>query len=177
MVGGREGLRDLAVAHAAPGDWAEFGVHEGKGARALLGRMPPDVRLHLFDSWEGIREPWDRGDMVRPVGFWRCDQPDLGDDRCVYWRGWFDETAPAFAETDQPLGLVSLDCDSYESTRDALLGVRPCLSSQTVLLMWVLFSHSNWRSNQHRVLRELGRPYEVLGRAPGGQAAVRVTWD
>jgi hypothetical protein len=139
--------------------------------------MPAGRRLHLFDSWQGIRQPWDRGDLVRPVGFWKCEQPDLGDDRCVYWRGWFDETAPAFAETEQGLGLVSFDCDSYESTSAALRGVSPCMSNETILLFFVLFSHSKWREHQHRALEELGRPWELLARAPGGQAAVKVKWD
>lgn len=50
--------------------------------------------------------------------------------------GWFGQTVPATVPgTYSAAAIVHLDCDLYESARDALFGVEPALRNGTILLL------------------------------------------
>lgn len=110
-------------------DWAEFGVARGHTARFLLQSLG-DRSLWLFDSYQGLPAPWRQ--LKR--GTFACDQPDLGDPRARYVTGRFEDTvAPWALEHTEPLALVHIDCDLYESARVVLEALRPLLVTGSII--------------------------------------------
>ncbi len=185
QVENRHALRKLAASaslrqsRAKPG-WAEFGVRKGKSAKALLELLPADGSLHLFDSWQGLPENWVRrgSDSAGvPKGHFACPQPDLGDDRCMYWPGWFEETAPAYLSgVGAPISLAHLDCDLYSSTATVLEVLGTSFAQGSVLIFDDLFGYPKWQNHQWLAWSRWigGRTHLWIGHTEKGQAAVRL---
>lgn len=136
----REGLRTLR--QGTRGDFIEIGVHRGgsAGVLAALLRPEPDRSLHLFDRWGDLPEPTERDgfrreeyrkDRIADKLAHLRDDPPLARTRTLiedtlrfpagrlhYYPGWYAETFAAYA--GGPIAFASLDCDYYESVRDAL---------------------------------------------------------
>jgi hypothetical protein len=148
----RHELRRRAGRAAIGKTWAEFGTAGGTSAADLLSVLPDGGLLYLHDTWEGLPEPWDKGNKVMPAGTFRCPPPQLGD-RTVIRRGRFSATLPY---DFGPLGLVHIDCDLYRSTRDALFGCDASIVNGTVLMFDELSSigYPNWREGEYRALCE-----------------------
>ncbi len=131
-----------------PGDIAEFGVASGTSLMAFVRmnnifnklRPHPVAKKHVFgfDSFEGLpdldsaidlaTEEARRNDDMRAGGFDSSGTYSTllefvaAHDNCELFKGWFSDTVPEFL-TKRPHAVFSLlhvDCDLYESTRDAL---------------------------------------------------------
>ena len=136
----REGRGTLR--RGVAGDFIEIGVHKG-GTAAMLASLIKDDderQLHLFDRWGDLPEPTEedgfRRDEYRKdriadkLARLRDDPPQerarhliedvLGfpRDRLHYYPGWYSETFEDYPGT--PIAFASIDCDYYESVRDAL---------------------------------------------------------
>lgn len=133
--------------------WVECGVFAGASARMLAHVKPPPTALHLFDSWEGLPEDWDKGDSVTPQGRFRCAVPDFHEPNVVIHRGLFAETLPLFRPTS-PLGLIHLDCDLYTSARTVLTELTPWIRSGTVLIFDEVWGYPRWAHDEWRALQE-----------------------
>jgi hypothetical protein len=172
---------DLVNRLGVPGDIVEFGVFAG-ASLALLAhaqrRHPRALprRVVGFDSFTGLPATNDPHPVWRdgafavnewwhptlPVGapatagavrelFRACDlpEPTLVD-------GVFGETVPRVVPQDvRAAALVHVDCDLYESSRDALAGVADALQDGTMLLFddWFLY-HGNPDRGEARAFRE-----------------------
>ena len=136
----REGQRVLGA--GVPGDFVEIGVHRGGSAGILAGLIKGDSNrsLHLFDRWGDLPEPTEEDGFRRDE--YRKDRiaeklADLRDhppldrarhlieellgfprDRLHYYHGWYSETLASYPGA--PIAFASLDCDYYDSMRDAL---------------------------------------------------------
>jgi hypothetical protein len=175
-----------------PGDILEFGVFAG-ASLALLAlsqhRHPHGLprRVVGFDSFNGLpatRDPhpvWRAGAFgvnewwhpTLPIGapaapdavhglFRACALPEP-----TVVDGAFADTVPRVVPRDvMAAAVVHLDCDLYESTRDALAGVADVLQDGTMLLFddWFLY-HGNPDRGEARALREF------LAARPGWAAA------
>jgi O-methyltransferase len=164
-----------------PGDVLEFGVFAG-ASLALLAlsqhRHPYGLsrRVVGFDSFHGLpatRDPhpvWREGAFAvnewwhptLPIGapatpdgvhdlFRACDLPEP-----TIVAGAFAETLPRVVPRDViAAAIVHVDCDLYESTRDALAGVADVLQDGTMLLFddWFLY-HGNPGRGEARAFRE-----------------------
>jgi O-methyltransferase len=135
----REGQRILH--HGIQGDFVEIGVHRG-GSAAILAALikSRNCELHLFDRWgdlpqpterDGFREMEYRKDRITDKLARLRDDPPLDHarhllegiigfptDRLHYYPGWYSETFGKYPGS--AIAFASLDCDYYESVRDAL---------------------------------------------------------
>ena len=124
------------------GDFVEIGVHRGgsAGVLAALIKGQVDRQLHLFDRWGDLPDPTERDgfrgeqyrkDMIKDKLATLRDDPPLArtrhlledliafpQDRLHYYTGWYSETLATYH--GGPIAFVSLDCDYYDSVRDAL---------------------------------------------------------
>jgi O-methyltransferase len=119
----------------------ECGVWRG-GMSAAIADVLTD-RLHiLFDSFEGLPPAKDidgraaldyQNDKTSPVYFDNCRAESSFAEKAMKMsaardfrlvQGWFSETLPRFA-SPEPIALLRLDADWYESTMDALNSIYP----------------------------------------------------
>jgi O-methyltransferase len=164
------------------GDYLEFGVWGGHSfAEAYLAvgkasqwayrlwRTPATrCRFFAFDSFEGLPEikgidqagPFGKGDyscsQQKFLQYIASRSVNLKDVTCV--KGWYNETLTA--ETRQRLGLlkariIHIDCDLYESARDALSFCTAIIQEGSVVIFddWFQFRGNPDRGEQ-RAFRE-----------------------
>jgi Macrocin-O-methyltransferase (TylF) len=118
----REELFDLAGREVSNKDvlYLEFGVYQGATTRywsKLLGN--PSSKLHGFDSFEGLPEVWT--DAAGKGHFsTKGAIPTVDDPRVKFFKGWFDQTLPAYEVADHEVLVLNFDADLYSSTKCAL---------------------------------------------------------
>jgi len=136
----REGQRVLCG--GVPGDFVEIGVHRGGSAGILAALIREDAEraLHLFDRWgdlpeptaeDGFRRDEYRKDRIADKLAELVEDPPLERtrhliedllgfpaERLRYYAGWYSDTFATYPGA--PIAMASLDCDYYESMRDAL---------------------------------------------------------
>lgn len=147
-------------------DWAEFGVSRGLSARFLLTCLARERRLYLFDSWEGLPEPWEDVDRGR----YRAAVPSFEDGRAHLIKGLFGETLPSWVPTQaSPLGFVHMDADLYSSTRFALDAISSLIVPGTVILFDEYYNYPGWQNHEYKAFREFieatGRRFAYLGKS------------
>lgn len=163
----RLSLEVAVKAARRPGDWAEFGVSVGVSARLLLSRLPEGRTLWLFDSFEGLPRAWGQ----RQRGAFACPVPDFQDERARLIIGRFEETVQGWANAyPEPLGLVHIDCDLYESTRAVLEGLRGLIVAGTVV---AFDEFTDFGGEEQRAWQEQGYQAEEISRL-GGKVVFRV---
>lgn len=179
--------RNAHLEHAArlapAGTAAEFGVFKGHSLRRIV-----DVRKGLaygFDSFEGLPEAWDTGTgEPHQSGHFATDLPKDLPNRAHLVPGWFKDTIPAWLDKHpEPIALLHIDCDLYQSTVDALHGLNDRIVPGTVIVFdelvdWAEAWYPNWRDGEWKALREWieekGRTVKALSRTEHQQAAVLV---
>ena len=169
------------------GDIAEFGTMTGTTARYLAASMEAldymdgdnRRRLHLFDSFQGFPKADNTIDLACPqvvAGHWTegecfgigprylkaiCTK-FIRTERIAIHHGWFKETLPLLPK-DQKFGLVHLDCDLYQSTKEVLddLFKNDRLTDGAMLLFddW-LCSKANPAFGQQKAWNEILYTYE-----------------
>ncbi len=126
-------LRHLAIT-IPDGDVAEVGVYMG-GSAAVLARALPDRQLWLFDSFKGLPEPGPQDAME--AGRFRGN---LSAVLLVVPDAWMvvdHFPPPGIAEMllGHAFAFVHVDCDMYQSTRDALEVFYPRTVSGGVIVL------------------------------------------
>ena len=172
-------LRFAAVNVGKSGPWLEFGVHQGRSARWLLGHLPADGQLHLFDSFAGLPAAW--GDRL-PQGHFALDRkerPRFNDRRVRMHVGLFADTLPGYRKANPvPPALVHIDCDLYESTRDVLAGIGSLIGPGCILACDELYNFEGYEAHEYRALTEwlaqTGLHVRVLGRTAKRQVVLRI---
>ncbi|MGL4488058.1 MAG: TylF/MycF/NovP-related O-methyltransferase [Rhizobiaceae bacterium] len=133
------------VSEDIPGHMIETGVWRGGCCILMKGilKSHQDVtrKVFLADSFEGLPKPSpelfpvDTGDILHRYDELRVSEAqvrnnfqryDLLDDRVVFVKGFFSDTLEKLAP--EPLSLIRLDGDMYESTIVALNALYPRLS-------------------------------------------------
>lgn len=125
------------------GDFVECGVFLGANA-AAMARAADDfdgVRVHLFDSFEGIPLAGEHDIEYRAAGHkaglscateaqvrQHMKEWNVPDELLVYHPGWFKDTVPAFAATKPKIAVLRLDGDLYESTKVCIEQLFPLVS-------------------------------------------------
>jgi len=185
----REARRILK--RGVPGDFVEIGVHRGGTAGVLAHLLKREPRtLHLFDRWGDLPEP--TAEDAFTADEYRKDRipekladlvsgPPLPDtkqllhdvlgfpiDRTRYYQGWFSETFPAY--DGGKIAFASVDCDYYESVRDALDFLAPLLSSGATI---VLDDYGTWPGARAAADEWLGPRKADLYVMPTGPAVIR----
>jgi hypothetical protein len=107
--------------------YLEFGVYEGASMR-VWSRLLRNERSHLhgFDSFEGLPEGWSleegRGHFTTGG-----EPPAIDDPRIRFFKGWFDDTLPAYEPPPHERLVVNVDADLYASAALVLSTVETLL--------------------------------------------------
>lgn len=118
----REELFDLVGREVANQNvlYLEFGVYQGAAIRYWSKVLKnPASMLHGFDSFEGLPEAWTSA-AVRGHFSTRGTVPTVDDPRVKFFKGWFDQTLPAYEVPDHEVLVLYFDADLYSSTKCAL---------------------------------------------------------
>jgi len=113
--------------------YLEFGVFEGASMRHWSTALKnPASLLHGFDSFVGLPEDFD---FKHPKGYFDVDGsfPDIDDERITYFKGWFEDTLPAYEVPDHDVLVVNLDADLYSSTSLVLEYLLPHIVAGTFI--------------------------------------------
>jgi len=186
------------VDNAVPGAVVECGVWRGGSmqavARTLLARGVTDRDLHLFDTFDGMPAPTevDRRHDGKPAVEVLARRPDrsgrawaiagLDDvracmaetgypaDRVHFHRGLVQDTIPA--EAPEPIAILRLDTDWYDSTRHELEHLYERVVSGGVLL---IDDYGYWQGARQAVDEFLDHTHARMLLLPmaSGRVAVR----
>jgi O-methyltransferase len=138
VPGGRTGLyRYLMEAEGLDGpiDYLEFGVSRGQTIRWWVeNNRHPGTTFVGFDTFEGLPESW----TVWPQGAFSAggEIPAIGDERCRFVKGLFQETLPEWLSGREftRRTILHLDADLYTSTMMVLTQFLPKLRSDAILI-------------------------------------------
>jgi len=133
--------------------WLEFGVYRGTSIN-YLSRFCS--RIYGFDSFEGLAEDW-RGNSLAKGAFNLDGRlPKVGRNVTLV-KGFFNETLETFLvnKKNQRLGLVHLDCDTFDSTSYVLehLGIQRLKGC--VVIFDDFFGAPGFEMGQYRALNDL----------------------
>jgi len=132
--------RAFAYLHhnAIAGDVVELGVHRGESL-ATLAKLAQGREVYGVDSFQGLPEPSERdsgqfkgGQFKAGVDQVRAYLTAQGAGRASLVEGFFAD-CPKFAE---PVALVHLDCDLYQSALDGLALVDPVDGAVVLIDDW-----------------------------------------
>lgn len=164
-----------------PGDYAQFGVFEGRCARFIANFLRGGRQLHLFDSFEGLPEDWigqfKKGAFSLPPE----SIPTFENDAIHVHPGWFADTIPKVRDRfTSPLAFIHADADLYSSTLDLLEGMNDLIAPGTIILFdeYAMESQGEYDDGEHRALMEWAarydREFKYLWRTSHAQVAIRV---
>lgn len=165
-----------------PGDYAEFGVFEGRCARFITNFLRGGRKLHLFDSFEGLPEDWIGAFKKGAFALPSHAIPSFDRDDIHVHVGWFADTIPkARDHFSSPLAFIHADADLYSSTFDLLQGMNDLIAPGTIILFdeYAMESNGEYDDGEHRALTEWSernrRAFKYLWRTAHAQVAIRVT--
>lgn len=124
----------------------EFGVHTG-GTLRVIAEARGGVRVHGFDSFDGLPEHWRPG---FPAGTFAAPAaPDVPGAEIV--PGWFDDVLPGFLGGHPgPVDFLHVDADLYSSAASVLHHVGPRLQPGSVVVFDEFFNYPGWQEHEHR---------------------------
>lgn len=143
---------DHFSAHTA-GSLVECGTWRGGMACSMMALGGPDREYHFFDSFEGLPDATDL-DGVTALQYQKDTGSPLYLDNCradydafldlvhnqkvpteqiTVYKGWFNETVQKYP--GNPIAVLRLDGDWYESTMDCLQTLYPFVSFGGVVIM------------------------------------------
>lgn len=126
----RNDIRNNNFKHAL-----EFGVASGRSIKTIRKLLPTDIKVFGFDSFKGLPHDWvsKNGVCVQRQGtFAQKEIPDI--DGVRLFIGLFSETIPKYKEIGEPITLLHIDCDLYDSTMEVLNGVSEFFRPGTIIV-------------------------------------------
>jgi O-methyltransferase len=163
-------IKDAAV------DFFEFGVFEGITFRWFaLHNQRRESRFMGFDTFTGLPEQWEwatKGTFSTGGAV-----PVMDDARCLFVKGLFQDSLPAFLRTFMPQHrkLVHLDADLYSSTLFVLITMGPTLKPGDILLFDELSSYLHEFRAFWDFLSVFPVKYELIGMSrENTQVALRI---
>jgi hypothetical protein len=157
-----EGIADEEVLYL------EFGVWRGESIQlwSKLLRNPAS-RLHGFDSFEGLPEEWDdRGASGLPFAkghfSTRGVTPQISDPRVNFFKGYFEDTLPAYRFVPSPVLVIFLDADLYSSTIYVLKALRSHIKVGSIVYFDEFWDPQHEQKAFSEFLAETGMKFKVL---------------
>jgi len=149
--------------------WAEFGVMLGTSARYFLRKLPIHGKFYLFDSFEGIPEPW----AGNPKGHFAVKGhaipiPNFHDARTKVIEGWFEDVLPI----NEVFDFIHIDSDLYSSAKTILELSKVRLG--TIILFDEFYGFKEWKEGEYKALMEWDRPYKFIARDKYQRVAIEV---
>jgi len=148
------------------GQILEFGVFSGTTIRWIAETFPESLVVG-FDTFEGLPADWHT--RIKKGSFDHAGKAPLNlpaNVRLV--QGLFDDTLPDFvAQNKEPLRLLHIDSDLYESARSVFTHVKHLIVPGTVIVFDEYFNYLGWQRGEFKafqeVVRELKIDYEYIG--------------
>ena len=155
------------------GSYIELGVYKAESINLIANLASQNssqkkITIHGFDSFDGLAEDW-KGSTGFVKGYFSLSgqlPPVLNNvDLHV---GLFSETLPKFVQGNlQPLAFLHVDCDTYESTSQALEILGSKLQRGTVLIFDEYAGYPGWQFGEYLAWQEFVSKeelkYEYLG--------------
>jgi hypothetical protein len=149
----RDLMRHALTLTTVEGIYAEFGVNEG-GTVTFIAKQKPDVKVHGFDSFEGLPEDWS-GNKMSAGFFDRKGRLPRVPSNVELHAGWFDKSLPSFiAKHEGPAAFLHIDCDLYSSTVTIFENFADRIVPGTVLVFDEYFNYPNWQAHEHKAFEE-----------------------
>jgi hypothetical protein len=162
----RELMRHALSRVTVDGIYAEFGVNNG-GTIKYIAKQKPEQTIHGFDSFEGLPEDWSGNAMAAGYFDRKGRLPKVPANARLH-PGWFDLTAPKFAEEHPgPLAFLHVDCDLYSSTVTVFEALGSRIAPGTVIVFDEYFNYPNWMNHEHKAFTEFqdhsGKRFKYVG--------------
>lgn len=127
----------------------EFGVYTGGSINHFAKRLP-NAKFHGFDSFEGLKEDW-TGYHLAAGHFDLAGAMPKVESNVELIPGWFDETVPNFLEQNngKSVGLLHVDCDTYESSKVVLDLLTGFIKKDTVIVFDEYHGYPNWKKGEY----------------------------
>ena len=152
---GRHEVSLTAILSDIPNEGAllEFGVWKGASITHIAG-ICASRRIHGFDSFQGLPEPW-RGTRHERGAYSASGKLPRVPSNVQLYPGLFTETIPQWLNAHpESIAFVHIDCDIYASTRTILQLIRSRLREGLVIVFDEYFKYPCWQQHQHRAFRE-----------------------
>jgi hypothetical protein len=146
-------------------NYLEFGVLNGRSLSWWLKNCKnPNTHFYGFDTFTGLPEDWGpfkAGEMNAGNA-----PPDLGDNRCTFLQGLFQQTLHPFLATfnDSKRKVIHIDCDLYTSTLFVLTSLSPYLKPGDILF----FDEFNVPMHEYKAFTEWVNSYYIQYELIGG---------
>jgi len=158
-----------------PGLYLEFGVWQGNSVN-YLGNKFKDKKIHGFDSFEGVPEPYNG--LARYSFSTQGNIPKVRKNVLLH-KGWFKDTIPNFLKNnDEKIAFLNIDCDIYSSTKTVfdLIGTR--IQKGTIIIFDEFFNYHNWQDGEYKsfmeFVKEKNVKFSYLAVSNGTQVLVRI---
>lgn len=147
----------------------ELGVYDGTSIN-FFSKNSPDKTWYGFDSFLGFQEDW-KGGYFSKGDFSLKGKPPLVNNNVKLIKGYFKDTLPGFLKgMDKNISFLHVDCDTYESTIEALDIIGPeRFVPGTRILFDEYISYIGWRHGEFKAWQEfvknnnLKYKYELFG--------------
>lgn len=154
-----EVLKEGSDMVALDGAYIELGVSTGRSINFIAGLNPKKI-IYGFDSFKGIPFEWDQRGKVFPAGSFAYKDESFVPPvlkNVVLYKGWFSEVLPLFKAQilkKSPIAFMHVDCDIYESTRDAFTVLGDCIVPGTVIVFDELYNYAGYELHEWKAFQE-----------------------
>ena len=150
----REEVFDLALSRMpTAGMVLEFGVANGDSIRYLATRTKRTI--NGFDSFKGLPDDWPGRHEERGHYSTGGRLPCVPGNVSLH-KGLFCETLPTFLKSENdPVALLHIDCDLYQSTKFVLNTIVTRLKPGTLIIFDEYFNFIGWREHEFKAFQEL----------------------
>lgn len=151
----------------------EFGVYSGTSIRQLAALFP-GRQIFGFDSFQGLPVDWTH--VQREGRFTTGGQiPDNLPDTVELVVGLFADVLPDFrSKHPEPIALLHIDSDLYESAQDIFHSLGSRLVSGSIIIFDEYFNYPGWQHHEHKAFSEFvaetGLTFRYLGFASSEHA-------
>jgi predicted O-methyltransferase YrrM len=148
----------------------EFGTASGITVSYISEHAPEDTQIFGFDTFVGLPSPWidKKGQKILEKGYFSTDGEIPVVRKVKFFKGLFKDTIPNYLLIAQPIALLHIDCDLYESTVDVLYPLSDWIRSGTIIVFdeWYYNYDKFYDDHEQKAFYEwvanLGLKYELV---------------
>jgi len=136
----------------------EFGVYTG-GSINLFAKQLQSVNKEVygFDSFEGLKEDW-LTHVFFPKGALSLNKKKpkvLKNVKLI--AGYIQDTLEEFLNQSEKKRIIfaHMDMDTYESTKFALIKIKPFLKKGSIILFDEFYGYPNWEQEEYKAFKEV----------------------
>ncbi len=146
----------------------ELGVYKGESIN-YFSKNNPNQTWYGFDSFVGFQEDWKGGYFSKGDYSLNGDLPKVNNNVKLI-KGFFKDTLPKFLKKSKKnISFLHVDCDTYESTIEALNILKPRLVAGTVILFDEYMNYIGWKYGEFKAWQKFIKKnnikykYEMFG--------------